>query len=462
MPEPITPASTAPEPITPELTTPEPITAEPVGNEPVIVFADTPEPADLPELIQDTLPDLQVLAPELAVTIESDIPEPESPPDNPEPELPELAVSAPEQDIPELAVDMPDPDLPELSVDDSNPEPLLPEPVAELPDCDADVPVLALEEQTLDGAGDVDDVPDWDRDPTMAELRPDFDVLEQAMAFTQEIEPETAGNTDTDREEPGETPVDNIPEITLDHAISQRIESHLIDEPGQISPASESEPASDETKPEIPALKVPASKIDKSDTEIQKIAAGLSRARSLEDVDDRMAETLFGDELSLVASQFMKKAVSVDSANDEIEAVDTVEAIAETEVTQQRAATAGNTMPASSVSTQEADVEVTLDSDSQPVRGGMDLSASQRLKTVRALNADLHPSLREPESKAANDAEQPVTNAKPESIEDQINISMTQTLKALNVRPPVSEHEDDVHEDDRKAKSGFFSRFKRS
>jgi hypothetical protein len=46
----------------------------------------------------------------------------------------------------------------------------------------------------------------------------------------------------------------------------------------------------------------------------------------------------------------------------------------------------------------------------------------------------------------------------PESIEDQINTSMTQTLAALNVRPPEI-HDDDDDDDD---KGGFFGRFKRS
>ena len=399
---------------------------------------------------------MQILAPELAVADEPTIPEPEAASDTPEPEpeLPELAVEVPAQDLPELAADVPEQDLPELAV--------------AVPD--QDMPVLALEEQNCDSNSDVDDIPDWDRDPTMAELRPDLDALEQALAFAQADEPAPEARADKERSTPIDKPVDNIPEITLDHAISQRIESQLIDEPGQISPALQSEPASDETKPEIPALKIPARKIDKSDTEIQKIAAELSRAKSLEDVDDRMAETLFGDELSLVASQFMKKAVAVESANDDIEAVETideVEVVAEAEPAEQQAATAGNgkavsTAAASSVSTSPGDVEVTLDSDSQPVRGGMDLSASQRLKTVRALNADLHPSLREPEPKAANDAAQPAPGTKPEPIEDQINISMTQTLKALNVRPPVSGHDDGDDEDDTKARSGFFSRFKRS
>ncbi len=101
--------------------------------------------------------------------------------------------------------------------------------------------------------------------------------------------------------------------------------------------------------------------------------------------------------------------------------------------------------------------EVTLEAPKQLDDGGMDLSASQRLKTVRALNADLHPSIREPESTAAS---QPAgAPAEPhESIEDQINTSMTQTLKALNVKPPVIAHDDD----DEDSRGGFFSRFRRT
>ena len=87
----------------------------------------------------------------------------------------------------------------------------------------------------------------------------------------------------------------------------------------------------------------------------------------------------------------------------------------------------------------------------------MDLSASQRLKTVRALNADLHPSLREPGNDVAANGS-PDGGVTPESIEDQINTSITETLKALKVPPSVANEDND----EETGKSGFFSRFKRS
>ena len=112
-------------------------------------------------------------------------------------------------------------------------------------------------------------------------------------------------------------------------------------------------------------------------------------------------------------------------------------------------------------------LEVSLESPDHVSEAGLDLSASQRLKTVRALNADLHPSLREPGNGDDPGPDVPARNmSTPEPIEDQINTSMTQTLKALNVRPPVSnpaatdEADDDDH-DDRK-RGGFLSRFRRS
>jgi hypothetical protein len=48
----------------------------------------------------------------------------------------------------------------------------------------------------------------------------------------------------------------------------------------------------------------------------------------------------------------------------------------------------------------------------------------------------------------------------PESIEEQISTSVTQSLKALNAKSMPGAGDDDDDDDDKK--SGFFSRFKRS
>jgi general secretion pathway protein A len=362
---------------------------EPSIEEAVIVFAeeDTEEAAaeiEIPELIQDTLPNLQILAPEFAAP--------------PEPN---------------------------------------PEPVLEVP------PEPKLE---VESTGN--DVPDWDRDPTMAELKPDLAALEQAMAFAQGDDPDPAAGDAGPLPVPEPEVPEVIPEITLDHAISQRIESNLIDEPGEVSlPAPEKDAPAMKNAPDTPVVKLPQQQNKKADAELERIAVELAKAKSIEDIDDKLAETLFGEELNLIAAHILANPPSAEPANDDIEAI----AVNPQENIPEPAAGGPEVGHQSS----DVDFEVTLAAPVKLDDSGMDLSASQRLKTVRALNADLHPSIREPE--ATSEERLPPSSA-PESIEDQINTSMTQTLKALNVVPPVID--DDM--DDEEARGGFFSRFKRS
>ena len=296
---------------------------------------------------------------------------------------------------------------------------------------------------------DVSEVPAWERDPTMAELRPDLAALEQAMAFAQSNETddelpvlnETAPAPVAKPEAP-----ELIPEITLDNAINQRIKSALIDEPGEVSAAT--------TSGEFPTVKIPPSKAKKADAEVEKIVAELAKAKSIEDIDDRMAETLFGEELNFVAAQVLANGPNAFSANDDHDVVAAGQPVTAGEPVESGLSVA--TGPPMS-NGNDIDIEVTLEAPRRLDGGGIDLSASQRLKTVRALNADLHPSRRKPEPQARlrpasteNAAEE-----SPDSIEDQIT-SMTQTLKALDVSPPMLEDDDDG------SKGGFFSRFKRS
>jgi type II secretory pathway predicted ATPase ExeA len=359
--------------------------AEAVPELPVVVVEapePEPEPLVIPELIQDTLPDLAILAPDLAAVAK-------------EPEL-----------EPESVID----------------------------------PTPAVQNDvTAASESSGNDVPDWDRDPTVAELRPDLAALEQAMAFAQGDDPEPAAADDEPLPVPEPETPEVIPEITLDHAISQRIESKLIDEPGEVSaPAPAKTPATAAANnTTIPSLDSPPKQDKKADAEIERIATELAKAKSLEDVDDKLAETLFGDEINFVAAQVLANPSSGEPANDTHEAV----------VATGQAVARGSAA---------ADLDVTLEDPRKLDDGGLDLSASQRLKTVRAINSDLHPSIREPEVLMENQAAQSPVTA-PESIEDQINTSMTQTLKALNVVPPVIDVDDD---DD--PKGGFFSRFKKS
>jgi len=521
------PEEAADDPVIEESEVPEPLAEAPAAREPVIVFAE-PLPVDdaideeIPELIQDTLPDLEILAPALAAAAletETRVEEHGADDDSladedamaalslpPVPELnevaqihevPEVAISVESQeiaDIPELAVepaaaipsvpDEPDVDsepdfesIPELPVEaeleippeltlaaDAFAQPEVEEtrePAAAAPPTTAapleiapepeehdevavkeelavadDVPV-ELTAEPFTAESDAAEVPAWERDPTMAELRPDIAALEQAMAFAHGEQPEGASPcADVLPPAPIATPKapEVIPEITLDNAISQRIENHLIDERDEISAPT--------TGNELPAVKIQPRTAQKADAEVEKIVAELAKAKSLEDIDDRMAETLFGEEINFAAAQALANGPDAFSANDNNGGVATGQPVARGE------------QPSDD---SDKGMEVTLEAPRHLDGGAMDLSASQRLKTVRALNADLHPSLREPEPQARQ-AAAPTDNAtaeSPHSIEDQIT-SMTQTLKALNVSPPMLEDDDD----DRKG--GFFSRFKRS
>ncbi|MCH9005358.1 MAG: hypothetical protein IH838_08740 [Proteobacteria bacterium] len=376
------------------------------------------------------------------------------------------AVPQPSQDedeIPELIQDT----LPDLKV-------LIPETAAEPPpvaEAAAEpAPVAAAAPQTAaESAGD--DVPAWDRDPTMAELKPDLDALEQAMAVAQGSDPEPSEAENQVRQEKVPDEPEVIPEITLDHAISQRISDNLIDEPGEVSPPAADTPAAPATVAKTPAVKPPPKTNTKADAELEKIAAELAKAKSIEDVDDRMAETLFGEELNLIAEQFMANPPSAEPANDDSDVV----------VATEQPATSEN-VAASGQAT--AKVAVTVDAQTK-VKDTSMTSASQRIRTVKALNAVPKPVPRKsaasvavappvqtaPEPTAKPPAAKPPTAkppaekppaekppGAPDSIENQINTSLTQTLKALDVSPPVIGDDED---DEDESKGGFFSRFKR-
>ncbi|MDH3576350.1 MAG: hypothetical protein OEO71_00845 [Gammaproteobacteria bacterium] len=430
-PDPVVDAAPEPTPEPEPEPEPEPVIDVIPDPEPVVVFSDeTEEPRedddDIPHLIQDTLPDLKTLAPQFATL-----------PDEDAEEIPEL-VAEPGPDfesvteiIPELEAEPVAELVPELT-----PEPE-PQPVAEI------IPELELEAEPVVAERDAepevtpepvaeeaaaDEVPEWDRDPTFAELKPDLDALEKAMAFAHGVTVEKPGETGVSPEglsdKVGEK--EAIPEIILDKSIETGIDSHLIEEPSDILPPRST----------------------KSEVELDKIAQEISNAKTLDDIDDKMAETLFGSGISMIAAQIRANPRKDESANDAIQLEPDIPQL-EAEAPQLEPEAPAAPAPA----VPEVAEEISLETKKTVPNTGLDLSASQRLKTVRALNADLHPSLREPAVK--NSAESGKTDA-PESIEDQINTSITQTLKALKVPPKLAD------EPEEQGKTGFFSRFRRS
>jgi len=424
-----------------------PLPEPPVAAEP----ENSSDEDDIPELIQDTLPDLKILAPEFAaatVPTEADVA------DAPEPEAVLEAIAEP------VAKLVPEPVAK-----------LVPEPVAELvPDPVAEpvaesVPVAAAELQLeIESSGD--EVPAWDRDPTVAELKPDLGALEQAMALAQSADPEPLAEDGEPLPRPEPEAPEVIPEITLDNAINERIESKQASKTGEASP-----PVSEEA----PAAEAPQEQDKVADAEMQKIAAELSKAKSIEDIGDKLAETLFGDELNSIAAEFAVIPSPPEPANedsnavaDEPVAVPVAEPLAESvpeplgEPVNVPVNKPAIEIPAAAPHATQPDNAPATHAPSTGENSGAPITATQRIRTVRALNsapqpATPQPTAPQPVAAPRNHLPQTDPSNAPDSFEDQISTSIpdTQTQRVLNVVPPEDEGEDE-------AKGGFFSRFKRS
>jgi hypothetical protein len=348
------------------------------------------------------------------------------------------------------------------------------------------------------------DVPAWDKDPTLAELRPDLEALELAIASIAEEAPAkrpVVADTDVPVVELRDPTLRGIPAITLDVAIHQKIAEATealrkhdmtiaeeeLDAPQVVTPAgpaaapkrTAAAPAS-RPKPGAAAAPAPPKPAPPASTtavrplpakpaapdaradDLKKLAQGLAKARSLEDVDDRMAETLFGEEFSALAAAVTANAPMPEDSATSRDASARVPAV--TGGDDGQPGTPGDTEE-SVESAMEREfrevygaeaIEVSLQGD-RP-RGGLDLSASQRLATVRALNAERKPSETARMRMAATNGGARVPRTVPaQSIEEQISTSMTQTLKTLSVRPA----NDDDDDDDGERKGGFFSRFRK-
>jgi type II secretory pathway predicted ATPase ExeA len=306
-----------------------------------------------------------------------------------------------------------------------------------------------------------DDVPDWERDPTLAELRPDLDALERAMAVAHGKDPDTpedpapapqAAEKDTAQDE-----IEDIPQITLDDSINRKVDKAALEskQRAETEAQQEAEEADEEHEQtagegEVAAGEQPREK--QAVAELEEIAVGLSKAKTIEDVDDKMAETLFGEELNAAAAAVAAKVAEEAAAA----AANTMH---DTPVPQANSGATSMEQEFETVWGEKPGVEVSIESQIEDHNGGLDISASQRLATVRALNAGQPVAVPQKAPVAA------ALVAKPDPIEEQITTSLTQTMKILNVTPAPGAVNDDVDDDDGddgENKGGFFSRFRRS
>jgi len=451
----------------------QPRAADESGAEPVelsaaietLVLAEPPDDNNAepsPEQFADTLPNLETLAPELTRSARETL----------------EALDTGEPLAAEPKRDAESDDDESNSIDES---PVL----EELPPEEEELPTLFAATETdlradVTNESEEQPVPEWERDPTLAELRPDLDALERAMATAHgdsesepaKPEPEPARPEPTQPEqaqseqaqpEPAavaEEATPAIPEITLDRQIQEKIEEATEALRQTLTDVifEDSDAAADlqamSTPKATPITDAKAGKdSDKDTAELKQIAADLAKAKSIDDVDDRLAETLFGEEFSAIAAAVLAKAQEEMPAND---------ALALQLDEPQDAAT-----PAADLSGSAAARSV-QEPDTNKAQINDDSSPAQRLATVRALNGSTAPrrtppTLEGPEAIVMAIEEPadfpPSSSAQPTPIEDQIETSMTATLKALSISGDSTSDDDDAGET---KKRGFLSRFRRS
>lgn len=349
----------------------------------------------IPELIQDTMPQLEVLKPELA------------------------GDEAPQQKE----------DPPARS------KPATPSP------------------ETSDGTEENTEVPAWDRDPTLAELRPDLDALEQAMAAAQgrgtDSEDDEAPKPDTSDGTTDGKPA-GVPEITLDDSIQVKVDRAALElrrleeeqaarRAGKANKSNEHKTNKPTPDQAVAANDANSSKL--SPVELQQIAADLAKAKTIEDVDDKLAETLFGDEINFVAAQVIANPPAANPATPP-----------QAPPTNKAAPSAVAAPPAPAIDTSTAP-------PANAYTNAPSITQSQRLRTVQALNTGSRrksaPAVAPIAAKNAASPPPLPASDQPESIEAQISTSVTQSLKALDEKS-IAAADDDAK------KSGFFNRFKRS
>ncbi|MEE4164334.1 MAG: hypothetical protein V2I25_17660, partial [Woeseiaceae bacterium] len=328
-----------------------------------------------------------------------------------------------------------------------------------------------------------DEVPAWDRDPTLAELRPDLDALERAMAIAHgysDSDSDSDNDSDSGRDKqaadnaPAPKPVkgtlqeapEQMPEITLDDSIRRKVdipESGLLDADPLEGSLPENAADASTTSETISIVEDLGSTPAKADQSLDRIAAELARAKSLEDVDDKLAETLFGEEFSLMAAEVAANAAEpAPQPEPAPESTSETEAEAGTEAKTEKDASApleltleetdgsnDASQPADDTGDGSAAAETGLEREFLELYGESAVEVS-----METTPTGLSVAKTETRSRSAGRNGSGSQKPAPEPIEDQINTSITQTMKAFDPAKFA-----DTHTEER---TGFFSRFRRS
>jgi type II secretory pathway predicted ATPase ExeA len=406
------------------------------------ILDDAPPPPE-----QDTLPDIEQLAAELSARPDMDD---ESPAEATQPPMSRARTkTAPSPVQAPESVEQPHPEA-ELEPD-VQPQPRQRSGAGEAMPALADAAATIAETSSRQTTRD--DVPDWERDPTFAELRPDLDALERAMAVAHGRDPDAPEDS-----APAPKPVtqdlpqdetEDIPEITLDDSINRKVDRAALEskQPADTEGHREEEHESEEESGKDEGTAGDRPPDGKPTAELEQIAFGLSKAKTIEDVDDKMAETLFGEELNAAAA-----AVAARVAEEAAAAA----ALPDTPDSSGQPVATATEQEFENVWGERPGSEISIECQIEDQKAGLDVSASQRLATVRALNAA------QPDASLQQAVAVAAPAANPCPIEEQITTSLTQTMKALKVSPEPRAVNDDEDDDEDEPKGGFFSRFRRS
>ena len=246
-----------------------------------------------------------------------------------------------------------------------------------------------------------------------------------------------------------------------------------------VGATGQTKPAEDPAKDKAGDAEDPAEQ-----ARLQKLANELGNAKSLEDIDDMAAETLFGEEFSQIAATVAAMAANDTEGTLELEAAEgqavasagqpgspaaPAQAQPQTAQAQPQAAQPQATArPAGSPPTQKAVPAAPAAARPPgqrptPSPADIDSSAARRLEMVRSLNkggSKPLPNAMVTEDIVLGDDSSPThSGPAPERIENQFGTSMTANLKALSEQSIEAMQKAEKQEE---KKSGLLSRFKRS
>ena len=328
----------------------------------------------------------------------------------------------------------------EEPIADAGTQQTVPVPTADLPTLSDSMRIEPLQKSTESK----------DSGDTQTLRRPNIEAFESAMATARKgpveldidappLATEDAVSTKPVEERKPAADVANIPEITLDNCLEERRQEaeQLLEEKKAQQEAADADNAAKAQE-----------KLERA--KLGKLASDVGKAKSLEEIDDVAAETLFGEEFSQIAAAVAAMAAE-DSANDS----DIVATLDSDETSKESVDDLDSNNPgepATSRNDEESppvSVESVTPAEAPPALD-INASASRRFAMLQAI--------KEQASDGPDRMPEKIEKKEPELApsENQFCESMTATLAALKFDKPLSE------EDDEPESSGFLSRFKRS